>query len=78
MLGGTMRELGIYSVSRPHTDKQREGGMNEGREDMEKSSIKGGEEEADRWKERDEGRLWVTPDTQVTVHCDCRSALHLN
>lgn len=36
MLGGIMCELGIYSVSGPHTDRQREGGMKGRREDMEK------------------------------------------
>lgn len=51
MLGGTMCELGIYSVSRPHTDKQGEGGRDVGREDMKKKQTR--VREKGRWKQRD-------------------------
>lgn len=46
-----MCELGFCSVSRPHTDRQRGGEMNEGRKDMKKLSNKGGKEEGDRNRE---------------------------
>lgn len=65
MLGGTMCELGIYSVSRPHTDRQREGGMYERMEDVEKWNEKRGEEEGDRWKERDDGKFSETTDIKL-------------
>lgn len=49
-------------VSQDHTqrDRQREGWMKRGR--LWKSEAKkGGEEEGDRWREKDEGKFLLTP-----------------
>lgn len=74
-----MCESGIYSISRPHTDRAGEGGMDEGREDMEKLQKKKEEREREMdGRGRDRGLLWVTADIRslwAPRHCDCNRSL---
>lgn len=75
MLGGTMCELGIYNVSRPHTGRQREGGRDEEMEDVEKEAKKE-ERKREIAGRRGEGKVCGTPDIMsLHGHCDCKSAL---
>ncbi|CAB1449363.1 unnamed protein product [Pleuronectes platessa] len=65
-----MCELGIYSVSRPHTDKgdrSGEGGMDGGRGRMWRRSKEGG----DTWQERKMGELWGECSAAVKENAMC-------